>query len=105
MKKHVYILLVLLIPLLAQRSERKASLSKPSDNAEALFQQTSAGSVPRRISYQGILTKNNGNYYKKCALRVQPQSVNRTGVSVFAHFSFKGSNCVLTEDSERNFCV
>ena len=60
MKKHVYILLVLLIPLLAQRSERKASLSKPSDNAEALFQQTSAVSVPRRISYQGILTKNNG---------------------------------------------
>ena len=60
MKKHVYIMLVFLIPLMAQRSERRTSISKPNDNPQSLIQQASSVSVPRRISYQGILTKNNG---------------------------------------------
>ena len=60
MKKHVYIMLVFLIPLLAQQSERRTSISKSNDNPESLVQQASTVSVPRRISYQGILTKNNG---------------------------------------------
>jgi len=61
MKKHAYIMLVLLIPLLAQQSERRKSISKSNNNPESLTQQTSTVSVPRRISYQGILTKNNGH--------------------------------------------
>ena len=60
MKKHICILLMILMPLLAQRSERRVFKSELNNNQESMIQQSSAVSVPRRISYQGILTKNNG---------------------------------------------
>ena len=60
MKRHVYILLMVLIPLLAQKPNRGVSRSSSSANPEALIEQAATASVPRRISYQGILTKNNG---------------------------------------------
>ena len=60
MKKHIYILLMIVIPLLAQRSERRVSTSKSNDDRSSLIRESSTVSVPRRISYQGILTKTNG---------------------------------------------
>ncbi|MBE77240.1 MAG: hypothetical protein CMG41_05830, partial [Candidatus Marinimicrobia bacterium] len=60
MKRHVYILLMVLLPLLAQKPNRGVSRSSSSANPEALIEQAATASVPRRISYQGILTKNNG---------------------------------------------
>ena len=60
MKKHIYILLMIAIPLLAQRSERRVSASKSNNDQSSLIQESSTISVPRRISYQGILTKTNG---------------------------------------------
>ena len=60
MKKHIYILLMIAIPLLAQRSERRVSASKSNYDQSSLIQESSTISVPRRISYQGILTKTNG---------------------------------------------
>ena len=60
MKKHICILLMIGIPLLAQRSERRVSASKSNNDQSSLIQESSTISVPRRISYQGILTKTNG---------------------------------------------
>ena len=54
MKRHIYILLMVVIPLLAQKPNRGVSRSNTSANPEALIEQVATVSVPRRISYQGI---------------------------------------------------
>ena len=57
MKKHLIISLIFLMPLLSQKLENKSS----SDNNTSIsLNEVSSLSVPRKVSYQGILTKSNG---------------------------------------------
>ena len=59
MKKHLFMFLLLLVPLSGQRPEKHGDIMKL--NPEAIrSQESSTSSVPRRLSYQGLLTRSNG---------------------------------------------
>ena len=60
MRKHIYLMLIILMPIFAQKSKWKLAESKQIVVPEKSVSETNSTSVPRRISYQGFLTNENG---------------------------------------------
>ena len=60
MRKHIYLMLIILMPIFAQKSKWKIAESKQIVVPEKSISETNSTSVPRRISYQGFLTNENG---------------------------------------------
>ena len=60
MRKHIYLMLIILMPIFAQKSKWKIAESKQIVVPEKSVSETNSTSVPRRISYQGFLTNENG---------------------------------------------
>ena len=60
MRKHIYLMLIILMPIFAQKSKWKLAESKQIVVSEKSVSETNSTSVPRRISYQGFLTNENG---------------------------------------------
>ena len=60
MRKHIYLMLIILMPIFAQKSKWKLVESKQIVVPEKSVSETNSTSVPRRISYQGFLTNENG---------------------------------------------
>ena len=61
MKKHILLFIMILIPIFAQKSKMQILESKQFISSEPIVSELQTNSVPRKISYQGILTKDNGN--------------------------------------------
>ena len=60
MRKHIYLMLIILMPIFAQKAKWKLAESKQIFVPEKSVSETNSTSVPRRISYQGFLTNENG---------------------------------------------
>ena len=60
MKKHILLFIMILIPIFAQKSKMQILESKQFISSEPIVSELQTTSVPRKISYQGILTKDNG---------------------------------------------
>ena len=60
MRKHIYLMLIILMPIFAQKSKWKLVESKQIVVPEKSVSETNSTLVPRRISYQGFLTNENG---------------------------------------------
>ena len=60
MKKLIFLLLIVAIPIFAQKSDRQIFAYDQYENRDLQISETLDAIVPRKISYQGILTKSNG---------------------------------------------
>ena len=60
MKKLIYIAAIFLIPLLAQNKKNEIKISNKTEILKVKNERTSVAAVPRKVAYQGILTKDNG---------------------------------------------
>ncbi|MBT3664909.1 hypothetical protein HN537_04690, partial [bacterium] len=60
MKKLICIAAIFLIPLLAQNKNNEIKISNKTEILKVNNERTSVAAVPRKVAYQGILTKDNG---------------------------------------------
>ncbi len=60
MKKYLFVFLLLIVSVSGQRPEKRDPVPNTALEPDVRSQERSTSSIPRRLSYQGLLTRSNG---------------------------------------------